>query len=508
MRLNVIKNAKQNIIAGWLTTIYYTVVPFFSRTILIYTMGLNYVGLSSLFNSILSVLNLAELGVSSAINVMLYEAVAKQDEQRINSLMALFRKYYRWIGLFVLMVGLVYYPFLPYFVKSGVPKELNLHILYLLQLANTVLSYWLFAYRNTLFYVHQKSHIPNLVSLTCQFVSTLFQLLVILLFHSYYGYMIIALFATTSTNVLTAFLSKKYYPQYSPKGMIEKEERKKIHHNMMWLISGKLAGVILNSSDTLVMSTFLGLTAMVLYQNYWFVLTAAINMVNVVLYSFAAGIGNQLVLDDKTKVYGHFRAFSILLMWIASFCGMGYLNLIQPFIQIWLGPSNQLSFGLCLCFTAYIFLIIPNMMLNMYKDVAGLWALDWLRPLLTSLLNLVLNLYLVNVWGYYGIVLSTIFAISMVGLPWLMRNIFKGIFGLENLYSYVKLFSILLISGILVQACVAWLCQMVWLSSPVLTVIGRGGIVFVVGNVGLWLCFRQLNDYDQMKEKVLRAIKR
>ena len=49
------------------------------RTAMIYWLGMEYVGLNSLFTSILSVLNLAELGVGSAMTFSMYKPIAEQD---------------------------------------------------------------------------------------------------------------------------------------------------------------------------------------------------------------------------------------------------------------------------------------------------------------------------------------------------------------------------------------------------------------------------------------------
>ena len=61
------KNASRNIFFGVILKIYQILVPFLIRTAMIYLMGVQYLGLNSLFTSILQVLNLAELGVGSAM---------------------------------------------------------------------------------------------------------------------------------------------------------------------------------------------------------------------------------------------------------------------------------------------------------------------------------------------------------------------------------------------------------------------------------------------------------
>ena len=61
------KNASRNIVFGVLLKAYQILVPFLMRTAMIYLMGVQYLGLNSLFTSVLQVLNLAELGVGSGM---------------------------------------------------------------------------------------------------------------------------------------------------------------------------------------------------------------------------------------------------------------------------------------------------------------------------------------------------------------------------------------------------------------------------------------------------------
>lgn len=125
------------------------------RTAMIYFMGVQYLGLNSLFTSILQVLNLTELGVGSAMVYSMYKPIADDDTKTICALMRLYRLYYRIIVLVIAVIGGILTPFIPYLVKSDLPSGLNIYVLYLLNLAATILSYWLFAYKNALFQAHQ-----------------------------------------------------------------------------------------------------------------------------------------------------------------------------------------------------------------------------------------------------------------------------------------------------------------------------------------------------------------
>ena len=62
------RNAVYGIIAGIVNNILTVLLPFVTRTVILYTIGIQYVGLNSLFGSVMSVLNISELGIGGAIS--------------------------------------------------------------------------------------------------------------------------------------------------------------------------------------------------------------------------------------------------------------------------------------------------------------------------------------------------------------------------------------------------------------------------------------------------------
>ena len=165
MKIDRTKNAGRNIVFGCMLKIYQIVMPFIMRTLMIYYMGIQYLGLNSLFTSILQVLNLAELGVGSAMVYSMYKPIAVDDKKMICALMKLYRTYYRVIGIIIAFLGLCLVPFIPKLIKSDVPADINIYILYILNLSVTVLSYWLFAYKNCLLDAHQRTDVASKATL-------------------------------------------------------------------------------------------------------------------------------------------------------------------------------------------------------------------------------------------------------------------------------------------------------------------------------------------------------
>lgn len=313
MKIERTKNATRNIIFGLALTQFQILAPFLMRTAMIYFMGMEYLGLNSLFSSILQVLNLAELGVGSAMVFSMYKPIAEDDSQTICALLKLYRTYYLIIGLVVAFVGIILLPFIPRLIKGNIPSGLNVYILYLLNLGATVLSYWLFAYKNSLLTAFQRNDLSSKVTLLTTCFQYVLQLAVLAFIKNYYWYLIVALFTQALTNVVTAIVVTRYYQDYHPVGVLDKQLVKSINHRIRDLFTSKLGGVIVNSVDSIVISAFLGLTALAIYQNYFFILTAIISLVSVIFASCMAGIGNSIVIETVDKNFMDLKKFTFII---------------------------------------------------------------------------------------------------------------------------------------------------------------------------------------------------
>ena len=492
------KNATRNIIFGVILKAYQIIVPFLIRTAMIYLMGVQYLGLNSLFTSILQVLNLAELGVGSAMIYSMYKPIAEDDNATICALMKLYKTYYRIIGLVIAVIGCALTPFIPKLISGDVPDNLNIYLLYLLNLGATVLSYWLYAYKNCILQAHQRVDIVSKVSLVTSTIQYALQLLVLWLFKDYYLYVIVLLATQALTNITTAMCADRIYPQFKPKGQIATEEKKAINNRIKDLFTSKIGGIIYDSADTIVISSFLGLTALAIYQNYFYILNAITGLITVVFSACTAGIGNSIVVETKEKNYKDLNKFTFIICWGAGFCAVCLLCLYQPFMELWVGKDLMLSSSAVICFVVYFFVRQLNSLFNTYKDASGMWHEDRFRPLVAALTNLALNLILVQFIGLYGILISTVLAIVCVGMPWLLHNLFTVIFEKKYLVGYLK--NLLYYCFIILINCTItyFICTKVN-AGLITTLVIRGAICVVLPNlIYLFAYYKRIEFTDSL----------
>lgn len=494
MKVERTKNATRNIIFGIILKAYQIIVPFLMRTAMIYFMGVQYLGLNSLFTSVLQVLNLAELGVGSAMIYSMYKPIAEDNNAAICALMKLYRTYYRVIGFVIAVVGLALTPFIPRLISGEVPNGINIYVLYLLNLSATVLSYWLFAYKNSILQAQQRVDVVSKVRLGTSTVQYVLQLFVLWISRNYYLYVIVLLATQALTNIVTAIYADKLYPQFKPAGQVAIAEKKAINARIRDLFTSKIGSIIYDSADTIVISSFLGLTALAVYQNYFYILNAITSLITIVFSACTAGIGNSIVVETKEKNYRDLSKFTFIICWGAGFCSVCLLCLYQPFMELWVGKELMLSFSAVICFVVYFFVRQLNSLFNTYKDASGMWHEDRFRPLTAALTNLLLNLILVQIIGIYGVLISTVVAIICVGMPWLLHNLFTVIFEKKHLPGYLK--DLLYYCTIILVSCVVtyFVCSKINFGL-IITLLIRGIMCLIIPNLIYYIAYKNKREF-------------
>ena len=502
MKIERTKNAKRNMIFGTSLRLYQILIPFLMRSFIVYCLGVQYLGLNSLFTSVLQVLNLAELGVGSAMVYSMYEPITKDDTITICALMNLYKWYYRIIGAVVLIAGVALTPFIPKLIKGEIPADINIYILYLLNLFATVLTYWLLAYRNSVLQAYQRVDVVSKVNIITDTAKYILQIGALFAFKNYYLYVIAILVSQMAMNIITALESKKMYPQINPVGKLPKEATREINKRIKDLFTAKLGTTIVNSADTIVISSFLGLTALAIYQNYYFIMTAVIGVIGVLLSACTAGIGNSLIVETIEKNYIDFKKFNFMLTWLTGICVCCFLNLYQPFMTLWMGGENLLSMGCVILMCMYFYLYTVNHFMCTYKDAAGMWHEDRFRPLIAALVNLTLNLLLVRYIGLFAIILSTVVSYIVVTIPWLIYNLFTVIFKMlakDFIKKFIKYIIIVCLS-----AAISYVICIRLPKTGIITIVLRSIVSFTIPNIVFLIFLGHGQEFEGSLEMVDR----
>lgn len=496
-----IKNSRRNIRWGIINQVMMIIGPFITRTVILYTLGTAYLGLSSLFISILQVLNMAELGFASAIVYNMYKPIALGNTELVCALMKLYKKVYRLIGILILVIGGILIPFLPYLIKGSYPSDINLTCLYLIYLFDVVSSYFLFAYRNCILIAHQRNDVISKVAVLLHIVMYLGQCILLIITKNYMYFALLMPVYTISNNIYCAYISRKYYPQYTCNGIVNEEIKNDIKKQVSGLLITKIAATTRNSFDSIIMSAFIGVSIVGVYGNYSLIMSGVISLLIVILRGIQASVGNSVAIESKNKNYSDFLNLVFIYAWLSGFCTTVMFCLYQPFIKIWAGIENLLPLDIVILQCLYFYFLTAGDVTSVYIDATGIWSKYKLKAVLESISNLVLNLMLVQKFGLFGIVFSTVITRLLFGFFWGEYLMFKSYFGikfLNNFYnSYAQYFVVTVVATGL-----SWMCCEHIILSTFPDFIFRILVCSFVFNILFYIAFNKRKEFYNIKSMV------
>ena len=505
------RSRKQNIIntaiISGLSNIINVLLQFIYRTVFIFFLSKEYLGIEGLFTNIIQVLSLTEMGIGTVISYRLYSPIKMKDTRAIAALMNFYKKVYRSIAIIVGIIGTVLIPFLPYLIKdtSEVPSDINITFVYVLFLIQSISSYF-FAYRQTLLAADQKYDKLSKYLLVSNVIKVCAQIIILAISHDYVSSLIVSIIINVISNVIIGIAVKRQYEEvFLYKDTISKEEKNTIIADTKSMMCHKVGGVILGSTDNLILSAFVGIGQLGIYSNYSLITGSVQKMMGQILGNFTSSIGNAHVSSDSEQKYDMYYKLLFLNLWIASVVTGCLFIVIKPFIIWWQGADMVFDIAttvvICICFHYNIARII-NMT---YINGCGLFNKDVIRPIIQSAINLVVSIVLVKLIGIPGVFIGTIISnvcTVFVREPFLLYKYeFK-----RSVIEYWKLFIGIFVNMLAVNS-ILYLLFSNW-KTTFINILAEGGIAFIANNLILVFFYRKNQAYLYYKTIVIKKLRR
>ena len=399
--------ALRNVTTGIINKVLMLALAFITRTLFIRLLGAEYTGVSSLYTNILSVLSLAELGLSNVLMFYLYGALNDGDERKINKLVYEFKRIYVIIIIIILSVGLLLIPFLQLIVHSALPlKEIITY--YLMYLTNSVASYFV-VYRTMVLKADQKDYISNIVQTLCTVAMYVLQIAYLLLCKQFIGYLAIQVFSTIAHNLILNRIALKKYP-YLKKKSIGNEvlvNRKELFANIKATFLFKVSDTILDQTDNIIISIMFGTIFVGYYYNYYMLITYIVAIAGIIANGLVASFGNLNAEGNMEQSYKMFRVALMGFAVLGTFCTTCFACVVQDFIPIWIGSEYIMDFGLVLAILAVFYLRMVTNTIWMYRSSMGLFKEVQYINIIAAILNIVLSVILGKLVGVPGVIVAT-----------------------------------------------------------------------------------------------------
>lgn len=496
------KRASRNVVVGVLSKLIVMIFAFATKTLFIKQLGVEYNGIYGLYGNILAMLAISELGVGNVLNYTLYASLRNNDTERVKSLVCYFRKIYYGIALAVSGIGLVLVPFLKFIINSDLPIN-ELITYYILYLANSVASYFVI-YKTTVIVADQNNYLSSICEIATTIIMYVAQIIYLLRFKDFLGYLIIQVLCTVLKNTLLNFITNKKYPYLNHldtnKNTLPQEDRTKIVDNIKSTFLYKIAAVILNNTDNILISIIVGTVYVGYYSNYYMIISYITVFVGIFITGITASLGNYNSENDNEASYRMFNMLSLIFSFIGTITTCCLINCFQPFIKIWIGQDNVMKFS-------WVIVIVLNLYLNtlmnpvwMFRETMGLFKQVRFIMLITAGLNVVFSIVLGKMFGVPGI-LSATFIAKLVSQYWFEPMIlFKRMDKPINSFYFnqIKQVLIMLLAGSLSYA----ICGM--LGKNLFWIILRAILSAIIAFLCVWLFNRKSDAMAQLFDRIFK----
>ena len=394
---------KKNILYGYISTVISSVFSIITRTIFVYVLGAEYLGVSGLFSNVLGVLSFTELGIGSAIVFSLYKPIAENDNEKIKSLISLYKRAYRLIAIVVTMIGLIIIPFLDYLVNTDIPMS-EIRVYYIIFLFNTVSSYFV-TYKTSYVSALQKEYIVTNTTTIGTIVTNVIQIIFLVAGGNYLSYLLIAAIIGLLQKILTVMYLNKKFPILTENDVkpLDTETKNIIWKNVKALIIHKIGDVSVNQTDNIIISAFVNTTAVGLLSNYTTLNTLVSMFTNRFFSSFTASFGNMLAKESVEKQKKIFDIYDLLGFWIYGFVLIAFVTLSQPFVQLWLGKKLLLDNVTMILYFVSLYLAGMTFIPYNFKVAAGRFNEDKWVAFCQAVVNLVVSIIAIKLIGLPGV---------------------------------------------------------------------------------------------------------
>ena len=440
-----LKNTMSNVFWNIANQIALIIAGLFIKRILIHTLGTEKLGLNYLFEDMLNVMAIAEVGLTGIVAYHLYEALALQDEIRCMKIINFFRKAYLGIGIIVLMVGVCLIPLLPFFIGNTEMDYLYINLVFILMLLRNTEEYFL-SYKSILAVANQKGYLVIRVDVISNIIASALSFVAIIATKNYLYLLMLEITRKIIRDLIVSHMVDGMYPfiknykNYS----LGKEDIRKIGHDIRHAFIGKVSTAVIYATDNIIISKGLGLRITGLFSNYTLVLYAVQTLLVQVVLSAQASVGNLLVLENTKTVDKVIGKLTFMSFFLVSISGCLLMTLTTPFVSIFFGKEyvlEQVVVFICVC---NIYLEIIQKPMIQLANAGGLFREIKIISLISCGINLVLSIIGINLFGIAGVLLGT-FISRMVEVILRIKSNYSQIINISSISYYLKMMFYLLV---------------------------------------------------------------
>ena len=431
--MNKTKKTVLNLITDVIPLLIVSVLGIFKFKLFIEYLGQETMGLYNLFNNIMIYVSLVDGGLTSALLYSLYKPNSEGDNKKLTELLSGGFTVFSKIGMIVFGIAFVVSFFIIFFIKDCSFDYWYIVLTFLLFSLSNVIGYYFVPYKELL-EVKEKRYVYNIFNQSGQIVLSILEIIMLITGFKFGYILVMHSLVKLTANVIMAIVSKRMFPNVSFHNKKKDFSFKKYLNS---LIFHKVNGLIGSNIDTVIISSFLGLTYVAIYSTYSYIITMLKNILGKLSSSMTAIVGNNLV-HNKERMYEVYRELSSMLFFTAIVVCVPLILSFDGFIDIFYEGKIMTSSLIALSFSLILFMYIVKLNTITFVNAGGLYKETKHCAITDTIVNLTLSLSLVHFIGISGVLFAT--AISVCISEYVLKTIVvhKHVFNRSSIPYFVN----------------------------------------------------------------------
>ncbi|MCX0395631.1 hypothetical protein LI038_14560, partial [Clostridium perfringens] len=278
---------------------------------------------------------------------------------------------------------------------------------------------------------------------------------------------------------------------------LDSETKNNINKNVRAMFLHNIGGYLVFSTDNILISSFINVSTVGLYSNYTMIIGQLSGLLSPVISGIGAGVGNLIATENEEKIYEIFKTTFFISFWIYSFATIFLYNLLEPFINWWIGEGYLLNKFVFLVVLFNFYINGMRSVIGTYKSKAGLFVQDKYMPALEGVVNLVMSLILIKYLGLVGVFLGTTISTLIIPFWNQPRIVYK-----ELLKKSVSKYFITFLVYLIIMLGVGWvtsnICNSIVSGYSFTSLIVRGIVCVIIPNIIYFMIFFKMKEFQYL----------
>lgn len=406
-------------------------------------------GLVNSITQFLSVISFLEFGVGAVVQSSLYKPLAEKDYEKQSDIYVSAQKFFTRLAKILLIYVCVLIVIYPFINVQGFGFFYTTTLILAISISSFA-QYYFGIVNSLLLSADQKGYIQYNVQIVTLILNTICCVLLMIAGYSIHLVKLATSLIYLVRPIYLSFYVKKHYKIDKKKKVIGEPIEQKWNG-----VAQHIAAIVLDGTDTIVLTLFAGLKAVSVYSVYYLVVSGIKQMFNAVTGGIQATLGDIYARNEQERLKKVFFLTEWLIHTATMFIMGCVACLITPFVLVYTNgvndaEYNQLFFGyiLTLAYAAYCLRLPYHMMIRAsgrYKETQN-------NYIISAIVNLILSIALVKSFGLIGVAVGT-FAAMFLQAIWLAfynaQNILK--YPLKNLFKQLGIDVLTILLGMILS---------------------------------------------------------